>query len=122
MAAVVRTRVQVAVATPDGVLQFSYDDAIAVTEWVGPINTQVATGTTEQSVVALLTQGLTTITMLAIKADQDISVTYGSAGSNAPVTLSANKFHVMHGTSITDLAISNSSGATANVAYFVAGS
>lgn len=95
--------------------------AEAVTAWVGPTTVQVATGVSEQSVVVIGTQGLTTITDILITADQAISVTYGVAANNVPVALGANKFHLITGTSLTALSISNSSGNTANVTYFVAG-
>lgn len=96
--------------------------SIAQTEWVGPFTTEVATAITEQSILALGTQGLTTITALLITSNQNVSVTYGAAASNAPVNLDANGVHCMSGTSITALAISNSSGVTALITYFIAGS
>jgi hypothetical protein len=95
--------------------------AEAVTNWVGPFNIQIPTGTTEQSIVVLGTQGLTTITDLMITSDTDISVTYGTANVNVPVPLGANKVHLITGTSLTALSISNASGSTASVTYLVAG-
>ena len=103
-----------------GPLRVSHN--IAQTEWVGPFTTQVTTGTTEQSLLALGTQGLTTITALFLTSDQNISVTYGTAASNAPVDLNANGVHCMSGTSLTAVAISNSSGNTALITYFICGS
>lgn len=96
--------------------------SLSQTEWVGPFTTQVADAVTEQSIIALGTQGLTTITALLITSDRNVSITYGAAGSNAPVNLDANGFHCMSGTSLTAVAVSNSSGAVALVNYFIAGS
>lgn len=96
--------------------------SITQTEWVGPFTARVVTGTVEESILAIGTQGLTTITALIITSDQNISITYGTAASNAPVDLNANGVHCMSGTSITALAISNSSGNTALITYFIAGS
>ena len=96
--------------------------SIAQTEWVGPFTTQVATGTTEQALIAVGTQGLTTITALLITSNQNVSVTYGTAASNAPVTLDMNGVHCMSGTSLTEITISNNSGNTALITYFIAGS
>jgi len=96
--------------------------ALSQTEWVGPFTTQVADGVVEQAIIVLGTQGLTTITALLITSDADISVTYGVAANNVPIPLNANGFHCMSDTSVTALSLSNSSGATANVTYFLAGS
>jgi hypothetical protein len=95
---------------------------LSVTEWFGPHTVQVADGVSEQSLTALGTGGLTTITVLEITSDRNISITYGAAGSNAPVNLDANGVHAMSGTSLTALAVSNSSGATALVTYSLGGS
>lgn len=96
--------------------------SIAQTEWVGPFNTQVVTATTEQSLLALGTQGLTTVTALLITSDQNISITYGTASVNVPVDLNANGVHCMSGTSLTAIAVTNNSGNTALITYFIAGS
>lgn len=122
MSAVVSTQLRAALRTSQSVMPFPLDHALAVTEWMPPYNVQIPTATTEESVVALLTQGLTTLTFVCITADQDISVTYGTAGSNVPVSLTAHGVHLLSGTSLTALAISNASGVTANVTIFVAGS
>lgn len=98
------------------------EHALSQTMWTGPMTVQVADSTTEESIIALGTQGLTTITALMITSDQDISVTYGAAGTNVPVALSANGVHLMSNTSLTALSITNASGSTANVTYCVAGS
>lgn len=95
---------------------------LSQTEWVGPFATQVADGAAEQAIIALGTQGLTTVTAVLITSDRNISITYGAAASNVPVNLDANGFHAMSGTSLTAIAISNSSGAAALVTYMLAGS
>jgi len=95
--------------------------AESVTNWFGPTTVEIATGVSEQSIVVIGTQGLTTITDFQITSDQAISVTYGLAGNNVPVPLGANKFHLIAGTSLTALSITNVSGNTAKVTYFVAG-
>lgn len=96
--------------------------AESVTNWVGPFSINISTGVSEQSVVVIGTQGLTTITDLIITSDTDISVTYGAAASNVPVALGANKVHLITGTSLTALSITNNSGITAKVTYMLAGS
>lgn len=97
------------------------EHALSQTIWF-PFNAQVADSVTEQAIIVLGTQGLTTITALILTSDQDISVTYGAAGSNVPIPLSANGLHAMSNTSLTALSISNASGSTANVRGMVAGS
>ena len=95
---------------------------LSQTEWFGPHTVQVADGVSEQSLPALGTGGMTTVTALFITSDTNISITYGASASNAPVPLNANGVHEMSGTSLTAIAVSNSSGATALVTYFLAGS
>lgn len=96
--------------------------SISQTRWVGPITITVATGTTEQAIVTLGTQGLTTITALWITSDVNISVTYGAAASNVPVALNAGAVHCMSGTSLTALSFTNTSGSLATITYVIAGS
>lgn len=122
MAGVVRTKAQMSVQGAVGLGSFPYDRALGVTKWFGPHNIEIADGVSEQSIVALLTQGLTTITHLAITSDQNISVTFGAAGSNTPTPLNAFGLHLMTGTSLTAVSLSNASGFTAKVTLAVAGS
>src|SRR3990167_416566 len=96
--------------------------AVSQTRWVGPVTITVATGTTEQAIITLGTQGLTTITALWITSDVNISVTYGAAASNVPIALNAGAVHCMSGTSLTALAFTNNSGSLATVSYMAAGS
>ena len=94
---------------------------LSQTEWFGPHTVQVADGVSEQSLTALGTGGITTVTALFITSDRNIAITYGAAASNVPVDLNANGFHAKSGTSLTAIAVSNSSGATALVTYMLAG-
>ena len=94
---------------------------LSQTEWIGPNTIRIATAVTEESLVVLLTQGLTTITALLITANENITVTYGAAASNAPVALNANGFHAMSGTSLTALAVTTTVNPT-DITYWVAGS
>ena len=96
--------------------------AVSQTRWVGPITITVVTGTTEQAIIALGTQGLTTITALWITSDVNISVTYGAAASNVAVPLNAGAVHCMSGTSLTALSFTNNSGSLATISYMIAGS
>ncbi len=96
--------------------------SLPATEWVGPLNTQVATGVTEQALVVFGTQGITTVTAYLITTDQNISITYGAAASNVAIPLNANGFHAKSGTSLTEITITNASGSTANLVYLIAGS
>lgn len=95
--------------------------AEAVTNWVGPFSIEIATGVSEQSLIVIGTQGMTTITDFFITADQNISVTYGAAGSNVPVPLNAGGVHVLGKTSLTAISVSNASGSTAKVTYAAGG-
>lgn len=123
MAGVARAEAKLAIdSNQGGVNPFSVLCAESVTNWVGPFTIQIATGVSEQSVIVIGTQGLTTITDVMITSDTNISVTYGAAGSNVPVPLGANKCHLITGTSLTALSITNASGDTATVTYLVAGS
>ena len=95
--------------------------SIAQTEWVGPFTVQIPTATVEQAIVVFGTYGLTTVTALLITSNQNISITYGAAASNVPVNLDAYGVHCMSGTSVTEITVSNSSGNTALITYFLAG-
>lgn len=123
MAGVARAAAKLSISGPLGDVGLpQLQAAEAVTNWVGPLTVEIATGVSEQSIVVIGTQGLTTITDILITSDQAISVTYGVAGNNVPVPLAANKFHLITGTSLTALSITNASGNTASVTYHVAGS
>lgn len=121
MAAVVSMQLQVSLRTPHAVFPFPLDYAAAVTEWFPPYTVVIPTGTAEESIVSLLTQGLTTITTVVITSDQAISVTCGAAGSNVPIPVAAHGFLALAGTSLTALAITNASGVDANVTIGVGG-
>lgn len=92
-----------------------------VDEWAGPFTVEVPDSTTEQAVAVIDTQGLTTITALLITSNVNVSVTYGAAADNVPVALNAGGVHLISGTSLTALALSNASGSTATVTYLVVG-
>src|SRR5262245_54744544 len=81
----------------------------------------VANGVSEQSIIVIGTQGLTTITGIQITADKDISVTLGVAVSNVPIPLAAGYALQVAGTSLTGASISNASGSIAEVTYDVVG-
>jgi hypothetical protein len=122
MSGVARAEAKLTVDSNQGIAgPFSVLCAESVTNWVGPFTIQIATGASEQSVIVIGTQGLTTITDIMITSDTAISVTYGAAASNVPVPLGANKVHLVTGTSLTALSITNASGVTATVTYLVAG-
>lgn len=122
MPGAIAMKLDATVRSPDGLTPIFREHAVGVTEWVGPYTVQVADGVSEQSIVAMLTQGLTTVTALVIGSDRAISVTYGNAGNNEGTPLAANGFHAMIGTSLGALSITNNSGATANVSILVGGS
>jgi hypothetical protein len=94
----------------------------SITKWFGPHSLTVADGVSEQAIVPLGTGGLTTITFVQITSDVAVSVTYGTANVNVPVSLAAGGMHTLAGTSLTAIAISNGSGSTANVRYLAGGS
>jgi hypothetical protein len=92
-----------------------------ITEWVGPFTTTVPTSTTEEAIVAIGTQGLTTVTACLFTATHAVSITYGVAANNVPIDLAAGGVHLLSGCSLTAISISNSSGSSASVTYFLAG-
>lgn len=119
MAGVVRAEGKLSIAGPDGVagppdLVFS----LAVTKWFGPSTVTIATGVTAQALIVIGTQGLTTIQALLIKSDQLITVSYNSGTA---FQVSAGGFHLLAGTSLTGVTITNASGSTANVTYIAGG-
>ena len=126
MAAVSRLEARMKIVDRHGTVRYpvngSLTHQLSQTEWFGPYTVQVADGVSEQSLTALGTGGLTTVTALLITSDTNIAITYGAAASNVPVDLNANGIHAISGTSLTAIAVSNSSGATALVTYFLAGS
>jgi len=100
-----------------------YDRALGVTEGFPSYTVQLADGVTDQSIAALTAgSGITTVTTLLLMTDQNITVKIGTVGSNQAFALNANGVLVLHGTSITALALSNASGSTANVTIGVGGS
>ena len=123
MAGVVRMKIEVSLNANLGLVgPMKLEKSLAVDEWYGPYTLEVATGSTEVATgIFTANIGLTTMTAFVITSDQTISVTYGTAASNAPVTLTAGGFHAMQDTSLTEVTISNSSGNTANVLMWAAG-
>lgn len=123
MAGVVRMKVEVSLNANVGLVgPLKFEKSIAVDEWYGPYTLEVATASVEVATgIFTANIGLTTMTAFAITSDQTISVTYGTAASNAPVTLTAGGFQAMQDTSLTEVTISNSSGNTANVTVWAAG-
>ena len=123
MPAVLRIKTEISLNANVGLVgPLKLEKSIAVDEWYGPYTLEVATASVEVATgIFTANIGLTTMTAFAIFSDQTISVTYGLAASNAPVTLTANGFHVMQDTSLTEVTLSNSSGNTANVTIFAAG-
>jgi len=77
---------------------------------------EVADETTDESVDL---GGITTVDVFAITSDYQI--TYKLNGSATAITLDAKKSHVLFGTSITAITISNASGSTASVQILIAG-
>lgn len=123
MAAIVRAKCEVSVTSNVGLVgPMKLEQSLAVDEWYGPYTLEVATSSTEVATgIFTANIGLTTMTAFFITSDQTISVTYGAAASNAPVTLTAGGFHAMQNTSLTEITLSNSSGNTANVTIWAAG-
>lgn len=77
---------------------------------------EVVTGTVDGAVSF---GGVTTADMVYVESDQNIS--FKLSGGSDSIAVDANKFSLLYGTSATSLTISNSSGSTANVIFFVAG-
>jgi hypothetical protein len=92
-----------------------------IDEWAGPFTVEIPDSTTEQAVAVIDTYGLTTITALLITSNVNVSITYGTAANNEPIALNAGGVHLMSGTSLAALAMSNASGSVATVTYFCAG-
>lgn len=93
--------------------------AKSITKWSGPFTVPVLTGVTAQAVVAIGTQGLTTVQVILITSDQDLTITYN--GGSQPLPLNANGVHLLAGTSLTAIAITNASGLTALLSYWLGG-
>ena len=126
MPGVSRVDARMAITDPHGTVSYPPNvplrHQLSQTEWFGPHTVQVANGVSEQNLTAFGTGGITTVTAFLITADRNISITYGAAATNVPVDLNANGLHAMSGTSLTAIAVSNSSGAIALVTYMIAGS
>ena len=117
MPGAIRTRVHYEVQMQGQITgRAEYDRALGVTEGFPAYTVQLADGTTDQSIAALTAgSALTTISTVLLMTDQNITVKIGTVGSNQAFALNANGVLVLHGTSITALALSNASGSTANV-------
>jgi len=83
--------------------------SVAADEW-GWDEFEVANGVTDSDIFP---QNITTIDVLYIESDQAVTWEHNSADQR--ITLDADKFALLFGTSITALTISNSSGSTANI-------
>jgi hypothetical protein len=94
---------------------------LQVDEWVGPFATEVTTGTTEEAIIPIGTQGLTTVTACLFTSSHAVSITYGVAANNVPIDLAAGGVHLLSGCALTAISISNASGSTATCTYFLAG-
>lgn len=76
----------------------------------------IPTGTTEQALPIITANGgIETVNALVIASNKDISVTLGAAASNAPIPIHAGGFLALGPTTLTAIALSNSSGDTAHV-------
>lgn len=81
---------------------------------------KIATGTSDQSIPFNLTTGVTPIDLMMITSDYAIS--WRQAITDTAITLDAGAVHVLWGTNMTEVLVTNSSGSTATVQVFVAGS
>jgi len=97
---------------------FSTQQSLAEDE-VGWQEYEVATATSDQDIAFNLTNGITTIDLMLIKSDQTIS--YEINGADTTITLDAGCVHVLWGTNITALTVTNASGSTANLKILIAG-
>ena len=121
MAAIVRTELKISSTLSAGLVgPVSFLRAVSAAIDSGPMLVQVATGITAQAVRIFGTQGITTATVVLISSDQDVTITYNAG--NQPLLVSANGFHVLSGSSITAMAVTNNSGLTANLSIWIAGS
>ena len=77
---------------------------------------QLATGSTDSSVNF---GGVTTGDIVLLSSDQTIS--WRCNVVDTAITLDANRVHLLVGTAVTAILLSNSSGSTANVKVLVAG-
>ena len=93
----------------------------SVTKWTGKRHITLATGITDQSLIDIGSGGITTINTFMIVSDQNISVKFGTAGSNVALTLTALAPMLVSGIALTALSLSNASGNTANIDYALAG-
>jgi len=80
---------------------------------------ELATGTTDQAIPFTLSTGVTTIDVVLIESSQAIS--WRQAAADTAVALDANRVHVLFGTNLTALLLSNASGSTAIVKVYIAG-
>jgi len=82
---------------------------VAADEW-GWDEFEVANGASDASI---LPGNITTVDVLYIESDQ--TVTYELNGADTRITLDPQKAHILFGTAVTAITISNGSGATANM-------
>ena len=80
---------------------------------------QLATATTDQAVPQNFTTGITTATVVAIYSDKTIS--WKQVAADTAGTITAGGMMMLFNTSVTALVLSNASGSTANVTFFLAG-
>lgn len=120
MAAVAKFQAKFTVLGPTIAGPFDLLNSTAVLAWLGPLNVVIPNGTAVQSIIILGIQGLSLITSMLITSDQVVTVFYNAAVVG--LTIAPGGFHAFSATSITAVAITNVSGADANVTYAVGGS
>jgi hypothetical protein len=80
---------------------------------------ELANSVTDQAIPFNLSTGVTTVQVILLTSDKAIS--WRANAADTAITLSANRVHLLYGTSLTALLLSNSSGSTANVRIYIAG-
>jgi len=121
MAGTAHAEVKMSVVGPNGtddVLHIFF--AQLVTRWTGKRVMTLATGITDQLMIDIGTGGVATIAQLVLVSDRNISIKFGTAGSNQAITVLANAPILLSGIAQTLIYLSNTSGAAATITYMLA--
>jgi hypothetical protein len=80
---------------------------------------EVATATTAQDIPISFTTGIAAVDVMLITSTY--AITYFLNGSATAITLDANGVHLLCGTNITAMTVTNASGSTAVIKIYLAG-
>jgi len=101
-----------------GGMHYASEQTVAVAEF-GWQEYQLNTGVTDQAIPFNTTTGINSFDFVLLQSDQAIS--WHQLASDTTIPLDANRVHILNGTGITQILLTNASGSVANIKVAIAG-